>query len=291
MISAELETLRTAVRQDDRVAVMASIERLDTAFERDRIEYQRFDTMAALLEQRADRSDDDVTDEYREAITELEQRRIEVDRATLAYVEGEDPARTVIESADVVEKAYQRLERQTEALRTAVSDVSIPAVLVVSGDPDIEIPKGTTANGELTLFNIGSSHPDSIAVDVEGDITAKVTPSSITGFDKDGTEVLRVELSPAAAGEFDVVITVTGDGTADRFRFAVLVLSKHAYVNRISRLLGSFEMTLESIEEGKRQNGLENRVRTLRRQLESISADLEDQHRPIRSIDNRLNVA
>lgn len=289
MTAAELETLRAAARRDDPIAVMDAIERVHVTYERDRIDYRRFDTMATLLDQGIEERDDDVARDYREAITELEQRRIELDRSTLAYVQGESSANTVVESVDTVNGAYQECKRRIETLETAVSGVSVP-LLIVSGDPVVEVSKGTTVSRELTLFNVGRSHPGSIAVETESEVRASATPSSIDGLDENGSELLRVDLSSSTAGEFDAFVTATGEATADRFRFTVLVLAKGEYVDRAGRLAGSLEMSLDSVlPEKGRGSGLRNQIRTLRRRLESISADLEGRRRPKWSIDNRLN--
>lgn len=291
MTAAELGTLRAAARRDDPIAVMDAIERVHVTYERDRIDYRRFDTMATLLDQGIEERDDAARD-YREAITELEQRRIELDRSTLAYVQGESSADTVVESVDTVNGAYQECKPRIETLETTVSDVSVPPFLIVSGDPVVEVSKGTTVSREQTLFNVGRSHPGSIAVETESEVRASVTPSSIDGLDENSSELLRVDLSSSTAGEFDAFVTATGEATADRFRFTVLVLAKGEYVDRAGRLAGSLEMSLDSVlPEKGRGNGLGNQIRTLRRRLESISADLEGRRRPKRSIDNRLNGA
>lgn len=292
MTAAELKTLRAAARQDDPIAVMDAIERVHVTFERDRIDYRRFDTMASLLDQAIDEADDDAARAYRETVTELEQRRIELDRSALAYVQNENPAETLVESVDAVDQAYRQCERRIETLETTVSGVSVPPLLIVSGDPVVEFSKGTTVSRELTLFNVGRSHTDSIAVDTECEVRASATPSSIDGLDENGSEPLRIDLSASAAGEFDAFVTATGKATVDRFPFTVLVLAKGEYVKRVGRLAGSLELSLDSVlPETGRGNGLRSQIRTLQRRLESISDDLERQHPPIRSIDNRLNGA
>jgi hypothetical protein len=289
MITDELDTLRTAARRNDRVGVMASVERLDVAFERDRLGSRRFDTMATLLDQRFDdSSDEDTRNGYREAIVELEQRRIELERSTIAYVEGEESSMTLVESIEAVDESYRRFKENTMALETTVSDVPTPPLLVVWGDPTIEVQKGTTDNVWLTLATVGRSHPDSIVVDVESEIPTSVTPSTIRRLDTNETVALSVELSPFTAGEFDAFVAVTGETNADRFRFTVLVLSKCDCVDRATLAVGSLETILDSMEERERSNGLKNQARTLRRRLKSISDDIEGGNRPTRSIDNRL---
>jgi chromosome segregation ATPase len=89
-----------------------------------------------------------------------------------------------------------------------------------------------------------------------------------------------------------VFVTATGEAAADRFRFTVLVLAQGEYVERASRIAESLEATLDSASPGRgRKSGLRNQARTLRRRLESISADLEGQRPPNRSIDTQLNAA
>jgi hypothetical protein len=178
MTAAEIETLRAAARRDDPIAVMDAIDRVHASYERDRIGYRRFDTMASLLDQTADEGDDAARN-YRETVIELEQRRIELDRTALAYVQGENPAETLVASVDAVDEAYRRCERRIETLETTVSDVSVPPLLIVSGNPGVEVPKGTTVSRELTLFNVGRSHTGSIAVDAESEVRTSATPSSL----------------------------------------------------------------------------------------------------------------
>lgn len=289
MIPDELDALRTAAERDDPIAVMASIERLDVAFERNRSGSKRFDTMAALLDQRINDSDDDVRNGYREAVVELEQRRIELDRSTLAYVQEADSAAKIVESVDAVDEAYRECEERTMALETTVSDVSTAPILVVWGGDDIEAPKGTTVDTQVVLSTVGRSHPDSIAIDVESEIPASVSPSLVRSLGENETTTVRVELSPSIAGEFDVFVTVSGETNSDRLRFTVLVLTKRDYVVRASRLVRSLETMLDSTR--GRRNGLRNQARTLRRRLVTISDDLEKPRRPARSIDNRLSAA
>lgn len=292
MTSDELGTLRTAARRDDPIAVMDGIERVHATFERDWVDYRRSDTMATLLDQAIEEGVDDAAKDYWEGITELEQRRIELNRSTLAYVQDESSAETLVESVDAVAGAYRECERRIETLETTVSDVSVPPLLIVSGDPMVEASKGTTVSRELTLFNVGRSHADSISVDTESEVTMAVVPSSIDGLEENGSELLRVDLSPSTAGEFDAYVTATGEATVDRFRFTVHVLTKREYVDRAGRLASSLEMSLDSVlPEGGRGNGLRNQIRTLRRRLESISDTLESRRRPKRPIDNRLNAA
>lgn len=288
----ELGTLRTAARRDDPIAVMDGIERVHATFERDRVDYRRSGAMATLLDQSIEEGVDDVARDYREGITELEQRWIELNRSTLTYVQDESSAETLVESVDAVAGAYRECERRIETLETTVSDVSVPPLLIVSGDPMVEASKGTTVSRELILFNVGRSHADSISVDTESEVTMAVVPSSLDGLKENGSELLRVDLSPSTAGEFDAYVTATGEATVDRFRFTLHVLTKGAYVDRAGRLARSLEMSLDSVlPEGGRGNGLTNRIRTLRRRLESISDALESRRRPKRSIDNQLNAA
>ena len=289
MISGELDALRTAAARGDRIAVMKAIERLDVVFERDRLESQRFDTMAALLDQRINDSNDDVRNGYREAVTELEQHQIELDRSTLAYVQEADSAVKVIESVDAVDEAYRECEKRTMALETTVSDVSTAPILVVWGGDNIEVPKGTTVDTQVILSTVGRSHPDSIAIDVESEISASVSPSLVRSLGENEAATVRVELSPSTAGEFDVFVTASGEPNADRLRFTILVLTKRDYLVRVSRLVRSLETMLDSTEE--RRNGLRSQARVLRRLLESISDDLEKPRRPARSINNRLSAA
>lgn len=290
MIPDELDALRTAAARDDPIAVMASIERLDVAFERDRSGSKRFDTMAVLLDQRIDDSNDDgVRNGYREAIVELEQRRIELDRSTLAYVEDEDSPATLVESVDAVDEAYRVCQERTVALETIISTVLTSPMLIVWSDPVIETPKGMTVDAEVVLSTIGRPHLDSIDLDVESEIPASVASSTVEGLDVHETATVQVELSPPTAGEFDVFVTASGETNADRLRFTVLVLAKRDYVVRASRLVASLETMLDSTR--GRRNGLRNQARTLRRRLESISDDLEKPRRPARSIDNRLGSA
>lgn len=98
---------------------------------------------------------------------------------------------------------------------------------------------------------------------------------------------MRVELSPSTAGAFDVFATATGEANVDQFHFTALVLTKHDYVVRASQLANSLETILDST--GEQQNGLRNHVRTLQRQLGSISDNIQNRRRPAHSIDNRLN--
>lgn len=291
MIPDELAALRTAAVRDDRIAVMNGIERLDGAFERDRLESRRFDTMAALLDQPIDHSNDDARNGYREATVELEQRWIELDRSTLAYVQSEDSSTTLIESIDTVDVAYREREERTTALETAISDVPMSPMVVIQGNADIEVSKGATVGAELALSVIGRSHPDPITVDVESEIPASVSPLVVNGLDENETSTVHIELSPAIAGEFDVIATVNGETNANRFQFTVRVLAKHDYVDRTTLAVRSLETVLAPLKGGDQGNGLRNQARTLRRRLDSISADLENRRRPTRSIDNRLNAA
>lgn len=289
MIPDELDTLRTAAERDDRLAVMRSIERLDVAFERDRIESQRFDTMAVLLDQRIDDVHDDVAkNEYREAVIELEQRRIELDRSVLAYVRAKGSSATLIASVDAADEARHAYQASTEELITTISDVPVPPLIVLWGRSVLEVPKGGTAHAEATLSTVSRSHPDSITIDVESAIPASGSPSLIKGLDEGETVTVRIELSPSAAGEFGAVVTATGEANVDRLRLTVLVLAKREYVLRASRLTSSLETVLASLG---RQNGLRNQARTLRRRLDVISNDVEKQRQPTHSIDNRLSAA
>lgn len=290
MIHDELDTLRMAVTRDDRAAAMTAIEQLDTAFERSHTEHHRSDTIAALIDRRIDEAAEGAAvNEYREAILKLEERRIELDRASLAYIQEKDSSMTLLKSINAVNEAYQESQEKTAALKTAVSGVELPTVLVIWGDPDIEIPKGTTADVELALSLIGRSHPDSIPVESESEIPTSVSPSVVESLDENETVSVHVELSPATAGEFDVFVTATGETNADRFRFTTLVLAKRDYVARASRAVGSLERILDSMGRRNQWNGMRNQTRTLRRRLKSISDDLEDGRRPVRSIDNRLS--
>lgn len=162
---------------------MTAIERLDVAFEHDRLEYQRFDMMAALLDQRIDDENADAAkSEYRDAVVELEQRRIELDRSTLSYVQGEDSSVTLAESIDAVDEAYRLCRKRTVSLETTVSSVPTPPILVLWGDSHLETPKGIPANAELTLSSVSHSHPDPIAINIESEIPANVSPSIIMGL-------------------------------------------------------------------------------------------------------------
>lgn len=290
MIPNELDTLRAAAKRDDRVAVMASVERLDVAFERHRLGSQRFDTIAALLDQRIDDSNHDTKNGYREAVIELEQQRIELERSTLAYVQGEDSSAALIESVDAVTEAYRMYRERTVSLETTVSDASTSPLLVLWGDPVIEVPKGATVNAELSLATVGRSHPDSIAVNVESEMTANRTSLTVEGLNANEIHTICIELGSSTAGEFDVFATATGEMNVDRFRFTALVLAKREYITRASRLVGSLETMLDSMEEPKRRNRLKNQARILQRRLEAVN-DLKDGRQPVRSIDNRLNAA
>lgn len=291
MILDGLAALRTAAVRDDPIAVMNGIERLGGAFERDRLESRRFDTMAALLDQPIVHSNDDARNGYREATVELEQRWIELDRSTLAYVQAEDSSATLVDAIDAVDVAYREREERMSALETAILDVPMSPAVVIQGDADIEITKGATVDAELALSIIGRAHPDPITVDVESEIPASVSPSVIGGLDENETTTVHVELSPATAGEFNVVVTVNGETNADRVRFTVRVLAKRDYVDRTSLAVRSLETVLDSLEGENHWDGLRNQARTLRRRLDSISTDLENRRRPTRSIDNRLNAA
>lgn len=288
MIPNELDTLRAAAKRDDRVAVMALVERLDMVFERDRHGSRRFDTMTALLDQWIDDSNDDAKNGYREAVVELEQRRIELDRSALAYVQGENPSTTFVESVDTVDEAYTVCQERTETLEAAVSSIQIPPLLTLWGDPAIEVPKGATIDAELSLTTAGRSHSDSIAIDVASEISANVFPSTVESLDETETVPVRVELSPSTAGEFDVFVTATGEANTDQFHITTLVLGKREYVDRASQLVGSLETMLGSVEGLRRRNGLRNQAQTLRRRLESISDDVEKRRRSASSIDNQL---
>lgn len=288
MIPDELDTLRTAAERDDRIAAMTVIERLDVAFERDRLEYQRFDLMATLLDQRIDDENADTAkSEYRDAVAELEQRRIELDQSTLRYIQGEDSSAALVESIDAVGEVYRVCRKRMVSLEMTVSSVQTPPLLVFWGDSALEIPKGIPTSAELTLSSVSRSHPDPIPINIESEIPANISPSIIGSLDENEVVTVRVELSPSNAGEFDVFVTATGEANVDRFRFTALVLTKHDYVLRANRLTGSLETILDST--GGQQNGLRNQVRTLRRQLGSISDDIQDRRRPAHSIDNRLN--
>lgn len=289
MIHDELYTLQMAATQEDRVAVMTAIERLDTAFERNHREHHCSDTIAALIDRRIDEAvEGAAVNEYREAILKLEERRIELDRASLAYIQEEDSSMTLVKSINSVNEAYQESKKKTAALKTVVSGVELPTVLVIWGDPDIEIPKGTTVDVELALSLLGRSHPDSIPVESESEIPTSVSSSVVKSLDENETVTVHVELSPATAGEFNVFVTATGETNADRFCFTALVLAKRDYVARASRAVGSLETILDSMGRQNQWNGMRNQTRTLRRRLKSISDDLENRHRPVRSIDNRL---
>lgn len=291
MILDELAALRTAAVRDDLIAVMNTIERLDGAFERDRLVSRRFDTMAAFLDQPINHSDDDARNGYREAIVELEQRWIELDRSTLAYVQAEDSSATLVDAIDSVDVAYREREEHMRALETTVSAISMSPMVVVQGDADVEVSKGATGGAELALSVIGRSHPDPITVDVESEIPASVSPSVVDGLDENQTTTVHVELSPATAGEFNVIVTVNGETNTDRFQFTVRVLTKHDYVDRTTLAVRSLETVLAPLKGRDQWDGLRNQAQTLRRRLDSISADLENRRRPTRSIDNRLNAA
>lgn len=291
MIRDELDVLRTAAEQDDRIAIMESIECFDIVFEQDRLGSQQFDTMAALLDHRNDDSSDDVKDKYREAVIELEQRRIELDRSALAYVQGKESSMALVESVDAVDKAYQVCQKRMIVLETAVSDAITQPLLVLWGNSTLEVPKGATVNAAMTLSVVGRSHPNLIRIDAESEMPATVLPSTVGNLDKNETIMVRVELSPPTAGKFDTFVTAAGKTIADQFRFTTLVLAKGDYVIRAIQAVESLETTLDSMERRRQWNGLRNQVRTLRRRLESISNDLENQRRSTRSMDNRLNAA
>jgi hypothetical protein len=291
MIPDEFARLRTAARENDRTTVMESIERLDQTSERDRLSSRRFDAMAVLLDQRIDESDgDDASGRYREAITELEQLRVELDRAILAYVYEEAPAGAVVEAVDGIEAAHSERDRAAEELETVAADFSMPPLLIVSGPENVEIRKGTIEYVELHLSNAGGPSAETIAIDCESDVPASVTPSTVEDLDENDTALLEAELSPSTAGEFDVDIAAAGKTSNDRFRLVIDVLPKRDYVDRAHRLAATLETVVSPTEGGRGQrNGLENRVRTLRRRLESISTDLETRRQPSHSIDNRLD--
>lgn len=291
MTSDELDTLRRAAERNDRVAVMETIERLDVVFKWERLGSRRFDTMAILLDQRIGDLNDNMKNGYREAVAELEQRRIELERSTLAYVHGEDSSAALIESLDAVAEAYQVCRERTVSLETTVSAASPSPLLVLWGDPLIEVPKGATGNAEVALSVVGRSYPNSITIDTKSEIPASASPSIVGGLPENETLTVRVELSSSTAGEFDVLVTATGETSTDQFPFSIRILAKREYVDRASRLVGSLETMLGSVEGRRRRNGLRNQARTLRRRLESISDDLEKPRRPVRSIDNRLSAA
>jgi exonuclease VII small subunit len=271
---------------------MTSIERFDAVFERDRLGSRRFDMMATLFDQRFDDSNDtDERTEYRKAVVELEQRRIELERSALAYVEGEESSTTLVESVDAVGESYRKCNESTTALEAAVSDVSTSPLLVLWGGPTVEVPKGADVTAELALATVGHLHLDSIVVDVESEMPASVTPSTIASLDANETVALSVELSPPTAGEFDAFVTATGETNADRLQLTVRVLEPRHYVDRAILAASSLDTALDSLKGGGRQNGLRNRARTLRDRLESISDDLEGAHRPTGSIGNRLSAA
>lgn len=288
MISAELDTLRTAAERNDRIAVMKAIEHLNEAFERDRLHSRRFDTMATLLDQRIDDANGGAAKgEYREVVLELEQRQIELERSALAYVQGEGSSETLVESVDAADKASHTYQKSTGRLETTVSDIPILPLVVLWGGSALEIPTSMAAHTEVNLSTVGRSHPDSISIDVESEIPVGVSSPLVKGLDENETIAIRIDLSPSVAGEFDVFITATGEANVDRFRFTVLVFTKREYVVRASRLASSLETMLDST--GGRRNGSRNQVRTLRRRLESIADDLEKRRRPANSIDNGLN--
>lgn len=246
--------------------------------------------MATLLDQRVDDVNADAAkSEYRDAVAELEQQRIELDRSTLRYVQGEDSSAALVESIDAVDEAYRLCRKRTVSLETIVSTGSNSPLLVLWGDPFIEIPKGLTVNAEVALSTVGHSYSDPIAIDTKSEIPASVSPSIVGGLNENETLTVGVELSSSTAGEFDVFVTAVGKTSTDQFRFSIRVLAKRDYINRASRLIRSLETLLDLIEGP--QNGLRNQAQILRRRLELISDNLEKPRQPARSIDNRLRAA
>lgn len=234
MVQDLLESLRTAVRDDDRSrAVELTAELLD-AFERNRATVRARANLARTARDRA-RGNSDVVEA---ATTVLElapktnEAKIEVDEALLGYVSGTEPGDlpdALTAAIEVHDSFDERASQLTATIEGA--DVDLPVFVTVVAPNQFVVPKGRPVDGRVSIRNDTTQPAADVAVSLDSDAELALSETAIDRIPPGEAATVRLVGTPTD-GEFRPQVTATVDDQSDSASPHLLVQNKRTYLEQ-----------------------------------------------------------
>lgn len=223
-----LDELESALRSDDRQRVIELEEKATAQLDSNRSEEQAFRQLALAV-----RNSDEETavgTEFLEAVTAASEARAELGNRILSYLADETSEGAAAQAVNKVRSAHQSVAETRSSLRSAADNVNVGAVLAVSGDSTVSIPKGTEFETAFQLQNLGTEPATSIRCSVRSQQTLSVSPSQVESLSDGEQKTLTVSGTPESDGSV-IVSAETAHQTVED-TFTVSVLSKAEYIAR-----------------------------------------------------------
>ncbi|WP_137283742.1 hypothetical protein [Halorussus salinisoli] len=158
--------------------------------------------------------------------------------------------------------AQRTVAEKHSSVRSAAVEANFGAVLSLTGDSTLAIPKGNDLETHLGLQNVGTEPATSIRCSAQGQQSLSVTPSRIESLADGERERLTVAGTPERDGAV-VVSAATNDRSVEE-TVAISVVSKAEYIARarqsIDRLRSFVAEELDETGSGGRgQKGSDGR--------------------------------
>lgn len=319
MVSDLLSEIKTALENDDKQRVVELSPGLQDAFARRRSRENAHDELANRIRlQNSDRNLTSASTEYLNAVTAADQARIAVDVAMIEYIGDESEADDIIEIVESAIEVEASLNDSIEKFTSQIdeSDVSLPAILVLTGPDRITFPENLYRHYEYTVTNVGGESATGIKLELEADLDLDIHPNEIESIS--ANEEVTVELSGSSVntGVHELKLSATSDADSDAISISAGVASKKNYlesalqdVDELRRTLAETRKSDESEEDtndgsdnanqSRNNNESQSRegLRGLERQLEQVTKKIEEsiyrieQNRRERQINNKIEAS
>jgi len=179
---------------------------------------------------------------------------------------------SLVEQLNNVASQEEKLVTSYQSLSSDLSNISLPATLVITSltQPEGRVPKGSAVEFDLTVENVGDENSDSVTISQTSDY---ITPKKTNVGRLDGSEKQRVTFSgtPVSEGQYTITFTATSDQEKTQRNVRFSVVNKLELIHTMKDLLDSLESQITSST-----NHGHGRPYSLVKKVENASEKLDD---------------
>lgn len=291
MVATILQELEAALDDDDRKRSVELGADLQDAFDHRRGRERAYDELANAVKIEAVTTDSgfaaaDAAAEYLNAVTAADQARIAVDMSLMKYIDEGDNADGTSELVASAIEAETTLDDSVAEFKSelAESDLSVPAVLVITGPDRVTFPESLDRTYEYTVENVGGEAAESVTVELDSDLALSVDPTDLGSISPDAGTTVELSGALTETGIHTIELSATCDADDESISVTAAVASKVKFLQSALQAVENLRSTVSELREeadgdGQKDNGNQSDsaegLRGLERKTEQVIQKLD----------------
>lgn len=286
----QLEKLKTAVEKDNKAQAVQIVPDLVREFRRRRTHEDVQTKIAKVLSRIASEEENSgLPSEYLQATARTSEARTKVNSGLFRYLSDEATASETLDTVDDALSKREQVRQKGRRLVAAKDELDgFPAIVVLYGQDELEIPKDGSIGTNYTVENVGNTPKKNLDIEVESsELDVQSNPGSIAELNPEEIESVSLSIPGGVRkeGVFSITLSVRTapeeeteeGGIEDTLDVSLVVIDKSGYIDRAISQTRALSEELDDIRTDTtgRNQGLMKKLETIEKRLKDIKKKID----------------